>query len=95
MLLAKNKEPFLEKFCFECVLNMFKRFDQDESGTKKKKEKSSRDKDGSKKEKPDKGGGESGKKEKKKKKKKESAVEDEGRNELEAFLNDGGGYESL
>uniref|UniRef100_A0A8W8LIH5 Uncharacterized protein n=1 Tax=Magallana gigas TaxID=29159 RepID=A0A8W8LIH5_MAGGI len=72
-----------------------KKKDKDESGTKKKKEKSSRDKDGSKKEKPDKGGGESGKKEKKKKKKKESAVEDEGRNELEAFLNDGGGYESL
>lgn len=70
-----------------------KKKDKDESGTKKKKEKSSRD--GSKKEKPDKGGGESGKKEKKKKKKKESAVEDEGRNELEAFLNDGGGYESL
>lgn len=86
-----KKNVFLEKFL---KLNMFKCFDQDESGTKKKKEKSSRDKDGSKKEKPDKGGGESGKKEKKKKKK-ESAVEDEGRNELEAFLNDGGGYESL
>lgn len=72
---------------------MFKCFDQDESGIKKKKEKSLRD--GSKKEKFDKGGGELGKKEKKKKKKKELAVEDEGRNELEAFLNDGGGYEFL
>lgn len=72
-----------------------KKKDKDESGTKKKKEKSSRDKDGIKKEKLDKGGGEPGKKEKKKKKKKESAAEDEGRNELEAFLNDGGGYESL
>lgn len=74
---------------------MFKCFYQDESGIKKKKEKSLRDKDGSKKEKFDKGGGELGKKEKKKKKKKELAVEDEGRNELEAFLNDGGGYEFL
>lgn len=72
-----------------------KKKEKEESGTKKKKEKSSRDKDGSKKEKADKGGGDTGKKEKKKKKKKEPAVEDEGRNELEAFLNDGGGYESL
>lgn len=41
------------------------------------------------------GEGSQERKKKKKKKKKESAVDDEGRNELEAFLNDGGGYESL
>lgn len=69
---------------------------QDDSGTKKKKEKSSREKEGEKREKvSEKASGDSGKKEKKKKKKKELTEEEESRNELEAFLNDGGGYESL
>ncbi|XP_078325014.1 rab-like protein 6 isoform X2 [Crassostrea virginica] len=72
-----------------------KKKDKDESGTKKKKERASQEKEGSKKVKADKGGGDSGKKEKKKKKKKELTEDEESRNELEAFLNDGGGYESL
>ncbi|XP_048773492.1 rab-like protein 6 isoform X2 [Ostrea edulis] len=73
-----------------------KKKDKDDSGTKKKKEKSSREKEGEKREKvSEKASGDSGKKEKKKKKKKELTEEEESRNELEAFLNDGGGYESL
>ncbi|XP_061164373.1 rab-like protein 6 [Saccostrea echinata] len=71
-----------------------KKKEKDETGAKKKK--SSQEKEGGKKEKTsEKGAGDLKKKEKKKKKKKEMTEEEENRNELEAFLNDGGGYESL